>query len=492
MFNENYQKKMKEEKKKRKTTTITTCSTIPCLILFFSRLSLSYISPSLLFSIFIINMVSSATTTAPLSTAQISSIISSLLLPPRYDNIPYIEHSLRELKQHGRSQATSANITTYITSTLIRSFVVKPPSQTAKIQALTIIANALVLNSELLESFDPNQFGLVNIVLSDYNNTYDDTSLYLYGRLLFLFTFKGYPLNLKHDCFQIIQPKLIRSLHSTSHQATIELLKFIFNLLHHPSYLTLLHSIELKTEIFSSLLALLEPDNPINKDLLNVLSLFSSSYWNTPIHSIVPATNNRGKNSTSLKRIRKAITITSCWSNATIEESTYPPNSLFIYFDSILSFIYNQNSSIFVDLTPALTCLYNLIRPISSNHYHLLLARLDNETLKNHLVFEASLSPETSNLVYEIYALLLNNDSELLTAMLGISFTNQRLAATRKNSEFSIFEEDYIFSRRHSAATTYTNESGLASLPGLSEREKEEEAEKLFRVFERLNMFTDT
>jgi hypothetical protein len=394
------------------------------------------------------------------------------------------------LKQHGRSQAVSVHITTYITSTLIRSFVLKPPSETAKLQALTIIANALVLNSELLESFDPNQFGLVNIVLSDYNSTHDDTNLYLYGRLLFLFTFKGFLLNLKHDCFEIIQAKLARSSRSASYPATIELLKFIFNLLHHPNYLTLLHSIELKSEIFLSLLALLDSDSPINKDLLNVLSLFSSSYWSTPMHSRVPNKNKHDKNNTNLRRIRKAITTTSCWSSATIENSAYSPTSLFIHFDSILSFINNQNSSIFVDLTPALTCLHNLTRSIPIKHHHLLLARLNNATLKNHLIFEASLSPETSNLVYEIYALLLNNDTELLAATLGISFTNQRLAASRKNSEFSIFEDDYIFSRRQSTATTNTNESGLSSR--LSEREKEEEAEKLFRVFERLNMFTDT
>lgn len=345
----------------------------------------------------------------------------------------------------------------------------KPPSETAKVQALTIIANALVLNSELLDSFDPNQYSLVNIILSDYNDTHNETNLYLYGRLLFLFTFKGFPLNLKHDCFQIILAKLTGDMRSAPVSATIELLKFIFNLLHHPRYMTFLHSIELKSQIFTSLLALLDSDSSINKDLLNVLSLFSSSYWSTSYEEGYDASSNSSKTFPTF--------------------SALSSNTFILHFDSILSFISNQNSSIFIDLTPALTCLYNLTASIPRKHHHLLLSRLNDTTLKTHLIFEASLSPETSNLVYDIYALLLNNDTDLLTVTLGVSFTNQRQCTSRKNSEFSIFEDDYIFSRRHSTATAHTGE--LTTVSGLSEREKEEEVEKLFRVFERLNMFTD-
>lgn len=417
----------------------------------------------------------SLTTVVPLSTAQIFSTVSSLIVPPNHNNIPYIEHSLRELKIHGRSQATSANITTHITSTLIRAFVLRPPSETAKVEALTIIANALVLNSELLDSFDPNQYSLVNIILSDYNDTHNETNLYLYGRLLFLFTFKGFPLNLKHDCFQIIHAKLTGDIRSAPVSATIELLKFIFNLLHHPRYMTFLHSIELKSQIFTSLLALLDSDSSINKDLFNVLSLFSSSYWSTSVPNMASYEADYDVSSNSSKTFPTFSALSS--------------NILISHFDSILSFISNQNSSIFIDLTPALTCLYNLTASIPRQYHHLLMSRLNDTTLKTHLIFEASLSQETSNLVYDIYALLLNNDTDLLTVTLGVSFTSQRQCASRKNSEFSIFEDDYIFSRRHSTATAYTGE--LTTVSGLSEREKEEEVEKLFRVFERLNMFTD-
>lgn len=167
--------------------------------------------------------------------------------PNKYSpvDIGGIEVQLHRLKALGRDATMSSYLTPDIADSIVEKFILPNISERTTNEGLTIIANGLVLNTSLLVSWDPSKaFPLVLTEYSKPNHSIKET--YLLGRLLFLFTYNGEPLSdsLLTKSIEIIDQKMDKvvdnvhaltstvALNTMLRLAFIELLKFIFNLVH--------------------------------------------------------------------------------------------------------------------------------------------------------------------------------------------------------------------------------------------------------------------
>lgn len=157
-----------------------------------------------------------------------------------------LEVQLRTLKALGRDPEVSSLITTDFAVDLIQKFILNNISKRVTHEALTFIANGLVLNSAFLAAFDP--LPVFDLVLTEYAKPgLLLKENYLLGRLLFLFTFNGPDLSQKQlaACIDLVQFKtsvMLENVHALTSVVAInnllrlsfiELMKFVFNLMHH-------------------------------------------------------------------------------------------------------------------------------------------------------------------------------------------------------------------------------------------------------------------
>ena len=200
-------------------------------------------------------------------------------------------------------------LTQQTTDALINNFILPQISQRTTIEALTIIANALVLNPALLSSFDP--LPVFSLVLNNYaKSNLSPKENYLLGRLLFLFTFNGCHLSdsLLSSCIDTIDSKTslvlenvhaltsVISLNPLIRLSFIELMKFVFNLIHHyPDRATAPLQEKVMTKLSYIFLAIRTSDVrnlDITRYLLNTLMCVSITSWfDNPVHMPLLLTN---------------------------------------------------------------------------------------------------------------------------------------------------------------------------------------------------------
>lgn len=168
-----------------------------------------------------------------------------------------VESVLTQLKVLGRDPSISNQLTPAILDTITRKFVLpqdespsivstpREPTPTI-VEALTIIANALVINNSLLKEWHPHP-QLLSYVLQLYDKMdvqeVDLRKAYLFGRVLFLLTFDGLASytasrsDLVAKSYEVMDAKMhqFEQLDLNDQMpklAFIELLKFFFNLVH--------------------------------------------------------------------------------------------------------------------------------------------------------------------------------------------------------------------------------------------------------------------
>lgn len=213
-----------------------------------------------------------------------------------------LEVQLRTLKSLGRDPDISKMITADVTNDLINKIILTKLSKRSTTEALTIIANGLVLNNSLLSTFDP--LPVFEFVLHEYSKPgLPLKENYLLGRLLFLFTFNGTDLSnsLLSYCIEIIQFKtsiILENVHTLTSVVAIntlirlsfiELMKFIFNLIHHyPDKVT--EPLESKVmENLSHIFLSINTSNLLNVDITRYLfhtlmCVSAESWFKNPIH----------------------------------------------------------------------------------------------------------------------------------------------------------------------------------------------------------------
>ncbi|VVT45324.1 uncharacterized protein SAPINGB_P000712 [Magnusiomyces paraingens] len=182
------------------------------------------------------------------------SFVKTLQQSPQ--SIKIIEVNLETLKRFGRSPDNSRLITENHVIALI-NFIEPRYSEKICIEGLSILANALVVNTTLLNSWDCTK--IFNLTLRCYVPRAPSLSLserYLFRRLGFLFTYRHNKLN--EDQVALFFPLITRSMSELPRDVSrfsdpeympliklnsIELLKVTFNVFHHYSDYTL-HTLE--------------------------------------------------------------------------------------------------------------------------------------------------------------------------------------------------------------------------------------------------------
>lgn len=226
-----------------------------------------------------------------------------------YMDIFNIEIQLHRLKTLGRDSAVSNILTNDVLDNLVNRFVLPQISRRTTIEALTIVANALVLNNALLATFDP--LPAFPLVLSEYSKpALPLKENYLLGRLLFLFTFNGMdlPPEILTDCIKAIQfktPIILENVHALTsvvafnrliRQAFIELMKFTFNLIHHYPDQTITALEQDVVPELSCIFLCIRTSDLVNVDitryLFNTLMCVSVDSWfSDPVHMPIILTN---------------------------------------------------------------------------------------------------------------------------------------------------------------------------------------------------------
>lgn len=156
-----------------------------------------------------------------------------------------VEQALIQIKTFGRQAEVSKCIKLETLYRLMELYVVqkKSPhtSHLCMIESLTILANALVWNEELLQQFDPT-FIITRVLNECFQPDVEEKDVYLFMRLLFLFTFHGrkYEEKLLKTGLAAVASKIAKTASNEAVFATpierlsfIECMKFTFNMLHH-------------------------------------------------------------------------------------------------------------------------------------------------------------------------------------------------------------------------------------------------------------------
>lgn len=152
------------------------------------------------------------------------------------------EYLLTSVKNNGRTPAVSGSFTEKDLDMLTDRYLVgkKGTSEVTLNEALTIIANALVLNRRLHATWDPHK-AISKVLNESFQPGCDQLHLVLLLRLLFLFTFNGLPYDERtiKTCLAVVASKIsqtsandARFIDTADRQAFIECLKLTFNLLH--------------------------------------------------------------------------------------------------------------------------------------------------------------------------------------------------------------------------------------------------------------------
>lgn len=177
--------------------------------------------------------------------SQTNRLVHTLIDEPGCESLStaQVEHALVQIKTNGRAEGVSKSLQLNDLNRLMDLYVLRKtnPSRKAMIECLTILANALVWNENLLASFDPGH--VISKVLNEcFQPSVDAKEEYLFMRLLFLFTFhgRGYEEKLIKTGLAAVATKIS---YTAAHEAVfttdmerlsfIECMKFTFNLLHH-------------------------------------------------------------------------------------------------------------------------------------------------------------------------------------------------------------------------------------------------------------------
>lgn len=348
-------------------------------------------------------------------------------------DISNVEIQLHRLKALGRDAAISNTLTPEIADNIVNKFIVTNISKKATVEAFTIIANGLVLNTSLLGAWNPS--AAFPIVLSEYAK--DDLSLkesYLFGRLLFLFTFNGIELpdTLLTRCIEVIDLKMnqvlgnIHTLTSTVivnpliRLSFIELMKFIFNLVHHYPDQTLdpLQHTEVITRI-SHVFLHIKPRLPENVDITRYI-----------LHTLM------------------CVPIDTWFGHA--DHRSLILENLFEYCHLVTSSPEYQNEH---TLSPCLTCLQKIVSYVwetlpdnsetqelkricrqylypSEKDRELSLGKSDS-LASNLTNLENDITLQTCNcLIQEIYLIIFDRNQQALTDVMGFGFASRFLVST--------------------------------------------------------------
>ncbi|CAN6674458.1 hypothetical protein TRVA0_054S00232 [Trichomonascus vanleenenianus] len=156
---------------------------------------------------------------------------------------PEAEQALQTIKENGRKRSVSCALGVEELSRLVEVFVLdkRHASHGTMTEALTIVANALVLNEGLLGRFEVPHDLISKVLSESIMASAGDPEQYLLMRLLFLFTFCGQPLATKtvQTCLTVCGARIKAVADSPKFAcerdklAFVEALKTLFNLLHH-------------------------------------------------------------------------------------------------------------------------------------------------------------------------------------------------------------------------------------------------------------------
>lgn len=447
-----------------------------------------------------------------------------------------VETVLTQLKTLGRNQNVSNQFTSEILNTLISKFVLPPndcipatfvPKEPPiiVIESLTVIANALIINTSLLEKWHPNtQLFYYLLQLCDRIEVDEANvkNLYLFYRLLFLLTFKKFTpyascqsdllkrstevIDKKISHFEkfdlnIPMPKL----------AFIEFLKFFFNIVHfHPD------EVKFKDSTFKVLISdilvhrINKPTSEnfdISRYIFNVLMCLPAQIWFE--NALVTVDARKDALGAVLAHCRFLT----------------EPDTKDLYMTEVA-------------LSPALTCLQLIVSYLWSNSTvnsdeieelkkltrtqlfptsedrRLGVGQATTSSLASRFVALTSESTlfNTNRIAQEIYWQMCNFDADEVTSIMGFGFGSAYLTSTFLNGGDKSTKSDTKHPPKSSRITEVTDKYKKAPVninpitgqyksveddakeraqlraewDALSNAEKQQESEKLYGLFEKL------
>lgn len=445
-----------------------------------------------------------------------------------------IEVQLHKLKTLGREASISNQLTPEIANNLVSKFILPNISNRATHEALTIIANGLVLNNSLLSTFDP--LPVFSLVLQEYAKPgLPLKENYLLGRLLFLFTFNGIDLSdtLLSSCIDAIHFKtsiILENVHAlTSIVAVnplvrlsfIELMKFVFNLIHHYPDRAIQPLQDRVMENLSYVFLSINTTTLLNVDisryLFNTLMCVSVDSW----------FNNSDHMPLLLNNILDYCHLVTSPENVSIHnENTLSP--AFTCLQLVVSHIWNSMES----PDECKRIVRSALLPTEKDRE---LALGNSDSLASHFVgLSTDITVQSCNrIVQEIYWVVFDRNQQALNEVMGFGFASGFLSAnsfldgtaggspssflaeprTRKNSTISFggAHDDDLFSnlptsRRdssssdasmtkinpitgqylHSEAQDERRQQAQREWDTMTEEEKEIEGERMFTLLDRL------
>lgn len=187
---------------------------------------------------------------------------------------------LEELKIQTRIPENTQLLTTKNLNQLSDQFILKlDVSKQIQINALTIIANSLLLSKTLRNVWTSDRLyaWVIHMYKSDVQNRY------LLGRMLFLLTFSSLPIKQENitDTITLLENYLDEVFEDIEDQmprlAGIEFLKVMFNILHN-------YKREISQELGKKLVVILmkQPDMDVQRYICNIFTIVSVNIWFEP------------------------------------------------------------------------------------------------------------------------------------------------------------------------------------------------------------------